>query len=137
MVVTLWGSSRRHNRKTGRPSVIKTARVGVQTSLALSSRLLLDLSHSFISLIFSPLSRETRLSPVPSYLLFIFFWNLFESDGQNTKNELESVTRMCLKDFDRLHMHDFDEQIARNESRSNCIKTRNRVDDSAKNKILW
>jgi len=31
------GSSRRHNRKTGRPSVIKTARVGVQTSLALSS----------------------------------------------------------------------------------------------------
>lgn len=57
------GSSRRHNRKTGRPSVIKTARVGVQTSLALSS-LVFSISHFFplspsLSLSFS--FRETRL----------------------------------------------------------------------------
>lgn len=57
------GSSRRHNRKTGRPSVIKTARVGVQTSLALSS------SRSFIffflSLCFSLFPRDATL---PAFL---------------------------------------------------------------------
>lgn len=46
------GSSRQHNRKTGRPSVIKTARVGVQTSLALSSSRFL-IFFFFLSLSFS------------------------------------------------------------------------------------
>lgn len=60
------GSSRRHNRKTGRPSVIKTARVGVQTSLALSS-LVFSISHFFLSLplfLFLLLSEERRDSPI-------------------------------------------------------------------------
>lgn len=61
------GSSRRHNRKTGRSSVIKTARVGVQTSLALSSRLLDIPFFSFSP--FLPLSGERereRSATLPS-----------------------------------------------------------------------